>query len=603
MLSTREFEVATWNIAAINNNPFEYWITHSDPIYRKLMDDVESFIEEPKERDVPVEAVFKPEMYQELRELMAQEEGWEAHLDALDKVWHDDLKGRPIVSGFLKDKSIGSKRLASMPDRVTNTIGCVVKGQPATLCRPTVINMSEGDMSSMGSWWGLWKDFMFRTEVCVIQKGATKTTRIPQMLEPIKQSKYPAITPEEEAMSLPLQTVCCAIFDAIMVNMLNMLAPGVWGPLKDELCDKLAKNKQARTIAILEESYSGAGLVFLQEVAASFVQEAARASKLSSCFTVASPANLDGKRDQNSMVLLNRLLFEPSYEEVTDKITSTLAAGTAQDGDIFAATVRSLSGEEFLVVSFHGDTNGLMTIPVVKAAHALHQKSYAGHRIIFGLDANAHTTDNAGKQLSAADFVAFYSELGLKSGFGDDPAQAGPTTYAARTYLQPQLNKACKSSEVGKKGDIHPKDFILFSTSLHEAVAGMSAKDNTGKRNFVKDAMMPTIDFPSDHALINCVLKDKLALPTITVVAIYRPGSNFKPAAVQVPYEQGDTVNVLIQRILDHTGVQSLTKNFKLVQEVDISVAHSGKTLDGEVTTLGGDTTYYLMHSAQAPCL
>ena len=33
--------VATWNVAAINNNPFEYWITHSDKEYNALMDAVQ----------------------------------------------------------------------------------------------------------------------------------------------------------------------------------------------------------------------------------------------------------------------------------------------------------------------------------------------------------------------------------------------------------------------------------------------------------------------------------------------------------------------------------------------------------------------------------
>ena len=30
-------QVATWNIAAVNNNPFEYWITHDDAQYNELM--------------------------------------------------------------------------------------------------------------------------------------------------------------------------------------------------------------------------------------------------------------------------------------------------------------------------------------------------------------------------------------------------------------------------------------------------------------------------------------------------------------------------------------------------------------------------------------
>ena len=49
MSSSRQIQVATWNIAAINNNPFEYWITYKEePSYEKLMVNVsasdESFL-------------------------------------------------------------------------------------------------------------------------------------------------------------------------------------------------------------------------------------------------------------------------------------------------------------------------------------------------------------------------------------------------------------------------------------------------------------------------------------------------------------------------------------------------------------------------------
>ena len=37
-----DITAATWNLAAVNNNPFEYWITHDDPAYVKLMKDVEA---------------------------------------------------------------------------------------------------------------------------------------------------------------------------------------------------------------------------------------------------------------------------------------------------------------------------------------------------------------------------------------------------------------------------------------------------------------------------------------------------------------------------------------------------------------------------------
>lgn len=57
-----ELTVASWNIAAINNNPFEYWITHNDAAYNKLMTDVQNFIDAPGTKDVPVNTVRSPSL-------------------------------------------------------------------------------------------------------------------------------------------------------------------------------------------------------------------------------------------------------------------------------------------------------------------------------------------------------------------------------------------------------------------------------------------------------------------------------------------------------------------------------------------------------------
>ena len=42
----------SWNIAAVNNNPFEYFLTHPDPKYISLMEGVEGFIEAPGEHSM-----------------------------------------------------------------------------------------------------------------------------------------------------------------------------------------------------------------------------------------------------------------------------------------------------------------------------------------------------------------------------------------------------------------------------------------------------------------------------------------------------------------------------------------------------------------------
>jgi hypothetical protein len=54
---TMAFSVASWNIAAVNNNPFEYWVTHDSPSYNALMQGVQAFLDAPGDDDLPVSQV------------------------------------------------------------------------------------------------------------------------------------------------------------------------------------------------------------------------------------------------------------------------------------------------------------------------------------------------------------------------------------------------------------------------------------------------------------------------------------------------------------------------------------------------------------------
>jgi len=217
-MAGKRLSIATWNIAAVNNNPFEYWMTMaSNPAYNKMMMDVESFIENPGSKDVAVKEVFTEEMYSKLSARLASASVPEDQLVKLRNYWSTDYSGRNIVTKFLKEKSLGSKRLASMPDRVTNTIN--VANSPDPVCRPTVINMYEGDLSTMDKWFEAWCNFMFADKLTLV--GSSEPSTVFNMLQPIKASKYPAITPEEESLSIPLQVLACAIFDSVLVHMLN----------------------------------------------------------------------------------------------------------------------------------------------------------------------------------------------------------------------------------------------------------------------------------------------------------------------------------------------------------------------------------------------
>jgi len=503
----RLLSVTTWNVAAINNNPFEYWITMDDnPAYERLMMDVEKFIEEPgPEKDVSVSQVFTEDMYNRLESKMTSVAGW----PSVRTYWDTQYKNRKIVSEFLKDPLLGSKRLASMPDRITNTINVADSEQP--VCRPTVINMYEGDLSTMDTWYSSWESFMFDEPLQIAIEGTTESQIPYQMLQPIKKAKYPDITDEEEAVSLPLQTMCGAIFDAILVHMMNTVSePTVWQPLKSRMVESLNRKKVPNTLAILNNVYGESDVITLQEVSSAFIYMAA-ASELGKRYHVVAPGDIDSARDQNSVIFLKKETFPAgASSEISKLVEESFPAGVkvpVAKGDILAVTATDKDGLNYVIASFHGDTNGLATIPVVDAilVAMANNAKLSDHVLVFGLDANTYETGSPQKKQDVSEFGEFYRTKGLTSCWGDVPNPSNYTTFNARTFLQPQLNKACKSTEKRLYGDVNPKDFILFGKNHFEVVATM--KDNTGKKKYVEDMAFPTLDFPSDHGVLSTLLK------------------------------------------------------------------------------------------------
>merc|ERR1712238_620072 len=339
----RKLAVTTWNIAAINNNPFEYWITYKEnPEYEKLVINIELFIDDPGEKDVPVKQVFTEEMFTKLDSRLT-DVGW----TSVRSYWESDFQDRKIISSFMKDRLLGSKRLTSMPDRITNTIN--IEGGTGQVYRPTVINMYEGDLSTLNKWWAAWEAFIFDDKVNIKGKKGVEAKIPYELLQPIKKAKYPDITEEEEKDSLPLQTMCGAIFDAILVHMMNTVTtPDVWQDLKKTMVENLNKQKVPHTLTILETTYG------------------------------------------DSDIFLEKELFPNGFGV---EITSQVEASFPKDvdvpdakGDILAITATNKFGVEFVLASFHGDTNGLATKPVVDAiVKAMKSDStLKNHRLVFG---------------------------------------------------------------------------------------------------------------------------------------------------------------------------------------------------------------------------
>ncbi len=62
---TPVLRAASWNIAAINNNPFEFWITNPNQDYESLMQGIQKFIQDPA-NDIMLSFIFTDEMFDQL---------------------------------------------------------------------------------------------------------------------------------------------------------------------------------------------------------------------------------------------------------------------------------------------------------------------------------------------------------------------------------------------------------------------------------------------------------------------------------------------------------------------------------------------------------
>jgi len=490
--SASRLKVVTWNVAAINNNPFEYWVSYPNPAYNTLMASVERFIQNPGADDVAVKKIFP--WYDDLERLMLAS-GLVSAADAAQvrEIWDKDISQRAIVTGFLKDGQLGKKRFASMPDRITNTI---VRAS-GTLYRPTAINCYPGRFASLEDWWAQWREFMFSQPV---RPGVT----VVQLLKPIPRAKYPALSETEERLSVGLQIVYQAVFDAIIIHMLSVVGTDsagndVWQRIRSDIAQALNRDKPSKVAGILRAQYGDADIVFLQEVANGFDAELARAGVLDA-YDAVFPASARA-RDQNSAILLRKGVFANAREV---SVAAFLPADAPlDDGDLLVVRAEDSKGRPFMLASFHGDTDGLATPAVVRAvhaaAHAAEASSDGAPVLLFGLDANAYEAP-AGKQLAVGEFKALAAELGMTHCF--ERARAHLTTFNARTYLQPQLNKAAGKAELRSKGDVNPKDYVLGYAAQVAFVHDSVARDNTGRGVYLEDTVFPSLEFPSDHGIV-----------------------------------------------------------------------------------------------------
>ena len=74
----------------------------------------------------------------------------------------------------------------------------------------------------------------------------------------------------------------------------------------------------------------------------------------------------------------------------------------APDDVLVLSATDALTKQTYVLASFHGDTDGLATVPVVKTMAQLLAKQPAGTRHVFGMDANTYAVGSAKQQAATS---------------------------------------------------------------------------------------------------------------------------------------------------------------------------------------------------------
>jgi len=538
----------TWNVAAINNNPFEYYASSSSSTttgddgaastttsaYDAFTRAVEAQLAREGAgdamRDVMTDSMITAVC--ERARLGRPKECTETTVSSA-RAHYENRTRSYAVSDFLRDAEIGAKRLCSMPDRVTNTASTAL----GTTTRPTVINCYDVPLMNEEEWFERWLEYVFETRVRGVD--GTETTMFERFI-PIKRAKYPAASEAEEEASIPLQALYLCAFDAALVRVATQAAGSFegWQKIRAELVDSLVKFKTERTLDVLEkcllspdedEAAAAAAaaadgtlsVCFLQEVGASFVEAMRSREGLVSRYDIHCPEEMDAKRDQNSILLVSKSFADGADAvEVTRDVMASLGEASSKfsKGDFCAFIIRGA-----LLCSFHGDTDGLQTKTIVAATNAyVRDNADTVDACVFGMDANTHVAHIDGKKQGVRDFIEFLErETAFTSCWtlaGVDVERDAVTTFSARTFLQAQLNKAVPRADVltSPLTDRHPKDHVLTYAPAGAAAAYDASTSSVRRINavdfsvtgapraleFDPDAFFPNARFPSDHAAV-----------------------------------------------------------------------------------------------------
>lgn len=327
-----------------------------------------------------------------------------------------------------------------------------------------------------------------------------------------EDNKYAKKYDGDSTTFLFLNIVFLAIFDGILVFMLFDIEKkhGInWQKIKENLYNILNKDKLVKTAQIINSQYADYDILFLQEVRNNLLDDLESNDALKQIaqnYDIIFPEKVS-KNNQTSIICLRKGTFSSAeVKEVSDEYFEVYDGKTAiGNGDLFVICV-----SEYLLISFHGDSGGMASGDLMKAIDELQRGKYKDKKLICGIDANTHcdAVSDGKKKYAVGAFDALLKELGFCTCFDGKPTKH--TVNSARTYLQPQLNKAVKKKKL-LEDDVDfraPKDYICYLENQFGVKKGSTNVDNQGNGGYNAsfEYVIPSESFPSDHAIISAEL-------------------------------------------------------------------------------------------------
>ena len=432
-------KVASWNVGALQTNPLEFW-QPTNSKHRQVQENLDQALQG-LGRTIQISDIVSAQMIQDILAL----DDFGPNMEVIGDVF-ESIK-TISVHAYLTDKNIGRKRFVSMADRLLRD-------------RPSLIS-SKRAPPGISTWWPDYLNYLQETKPIV--NGILKSHNSPKYGDQGFSKFDKEYYRELQLLHLAIADACHVFLAGTVPLVGNMIAE-----LGDQFGTKFTAIKEILT-------NHSPDVICLQEVDFFAFQPLLG-------FDFYRPPASNGKQD--SLILLRQGIFD-NVSEVH------LGSSVVGPGDLVLLTCRQIrSSKSTLIASYHGETNGTTTLPLLEAIHSL---SSAYESVIVGSDTNAHY-ESGGSKLEFAELERFTSKMHWKLS-----NNANPTTRSCRTFFQAQAHKGHHMSEIHFDSD--PKDNIIVGGGARIESSGIFFGPDC-------EAPIPNERFPSDHALAWAVVAE-----------------------------------------------------------------------------------------------